>query len=217
MKQTQIAIDGPAGAGKSTVAKLLSKQLNFIYIDTGAMYRAITLKAIELKINLEDESKFTFIDNTRFEFIDSKLYMDGLDVSEEIRTSEVAKNVSLVSSHLLVREKLVKMQQIMAENLNVVMDGRDIGYVVLPNAKYKYYITASIKERAKRRHLDNLDRGIKSDLSKIEDEIEKRDHFDSNRLHNPLKQAKDAILIDTSDLSITEVVKFIAEKIREDE
>ncbi|PAT01019.1 cytidylate kinase [Candidatus Izimaplasma bacterium ZiA1] len=217
MKQTQIAIDGPAGAGKSTVAKLLSKQLNFIYIDTGAMYRAITLKALELNINLEDESKFTFIDNTRFEFINSKLYMDDLDVSEEIRTSEVAKNVSLVSSHLLVREKLVKMQQVMAENLNVVMDGRDIGYVVLPNAKYKYYITASIKERAKRRHLDNLDRGIKSDLSKIEAEIEKRDHFDSNRLHNPLKQAKDAILIDTSDLSITEVVKFIAEKIREDE
>ncbi|MFK5883965.1 MAG: (d)CMP kinase [Candidatus Izemoplasma sp.] len=217
MNYIQIAIDGPAGAGKSTVAKLLSKRLDFIYIDTGAMYRAITLKAINMKVDLNEEDQFDFLEQTSFTYTGSTLLMDGKDISGAIRGNEVSSNVSMVSSHYCVREKLVDIQQQMAKNRSVVMDGRDIGYVVLPDAKYKYYVTASIKERASRRYKDNLNRGIKGDLDAIEKDIERRDYLDQTRAHNPLKPAEDAIIIDTSDLSITQVVEFIAKKIREGE
>ena len=170
MNYIQIAIDGPAGAGKSTIAKLIAEHLNYIYIDSGAMYRAITLKAINLGIDLEDERKYKFVKDTDFRFLNGTLYMDGIDVSHDIRENDVSNNVSLVSSFLSVRKELVLAQQVLADNHNVVMDGRDIGYKVLPNAKYKFYLTASIKKRAERRNIDNIKRNIKSDLEIIEKE-----------------------------------------------
>lgn len=217
MNYIQIAIDGPAGAGKSTIAKHLAKNLNFIYIDTGAMYRAITLKAMNLGIDLDDEREYDFVNETKFEFIDALLYMDDVDVSHEIRKPIISNNVSLVSSYFSVRKSLVEMQQIMAGKNDVVMDGRDIGTNVLPNAEYKFFLTASINKRAERRHIDNLERGIVSDPFKLEIEIERRDYLDTNRIHSPLKVASDAIRIDTSDLNIEQVVMLITNKVREEE
>jgi cytidylate kinase len=217
MPHTQIAIDGPAGAGKSTIAKLVASELGFIYIDTGAMYRAITLKALRLKIDVTDEDAFHFVYETNFSFEDGTLFMDGENVSKAIREDNVSNNVSLVASYISVRKKLVKVQQKLAENKNVVMDGRDIGYHVLPHADYKYYLTASIEKRAERRFYDNLARGIKSDMDTIKEEIKRRDHFDSTREHTPLKKADDAKVIDTSNLAIDQVVKLIIQNVREEE
>ncbi len=143
--------------------------------------------------------------------------MDGIDVSHDIRENEISNNVSLVSSYFFVREELVRAQQDLAKNHNVVMDGRDIGYNVLPDAKHKFYLTASIKKRAHRRNLDNIERNINSNLEVIEKEIERRDFLDTTRKYSPLKAADDAVIIDTSDLSIDQVVKLITEKIMEDE
>jgi len=217
MPHTQIAIDGPAGAGKSTIAKLVASELGFIYIDTGAMYRAITLKALRLKIDLNNEEAFSFIYETNFSFKDGTLFMDGEDVSRAIREDDVSKNVSLVASYISVRKELVNIQQDLADDKDVVMDGRDIGYHVLPNADYKYYLTASIEKRAERRFHDNLSRGIKSDMDTIKEEIRRRDHFDSNREYTPLKKADDAKVIDTSHLAIDEVVGLIIQNVREEE
>ncbi|MCK5388809.1 MAG: (d)CMP kinase [Candidatus Izimaplasma sp.] len=217
MKHIQIAIDGPAGAGKSTIAKLIAKNLNFIYIDTGAMYRAITLKAMDLNVDLHDEKSFDFVKNTKFIFKNGQLHMDGIDVSHKIRETKVSNHVSLVSSYFSVRQNLVKMQHSMANSHSVVMDGRDIGYKVLPNADYKFFLTASIKQRAKRRHLDNLERKIASDIFTIEIEIERRDYLDTTREHSPLKAADDAIMVDTSELNIEQVVKLITQRVREEE
>ncbi len=215
MKYIQIAVDGPAGAGKSTIAKLLAKELNYTYIDTGAMYRAITLKAIEKKIDINIETEFDFIYKTNFKFKKDSLFMDGINVSQRVRNNDVSNNVSKVSSYLSVREKLVSIQQLMAKNENVVMDGRDIGYKVLPNANFKFFLTASIDERAERRHKDNLERDIKSDIKLLRTEIARRDYLDTTRLHSPLKPADDAIIIDTSHLTIDEVVSLITLRIRE--
>jgi len=217
MNHIQIAIDGPAGAGKSTIAKLIAKKLNYIYIDTGAMYRAITLKAMNLNIDLNDENSFNFVKKTKFKFINTLLFMDGVNVSKEIRETKVSNHVSLVSSHLSVRTNLVKMQQKMAKKHSVVMDGRDIGYKVLPNADFKFFLTASIKKRAERRYLDNLERKIESNLFTIEIEIERRDYLDTTRIHSPLKPADDAIEIDTSHLTIDEVVALIIKTVREED
>jgi len=217
MNYIQIAIDGPAGAGKSTIAKLVAKELNYTYVDTGAMYRAITLKAMKLGINLDDELAYNFITDTSFEYKAHLLYMDGVDISKEIRETDVSNNVSLVSSFYSVRKQLVIFQKSFALDNNIVMDGRDIGYKVLPNAKYKFYLTATIKKRALRRHLDNLERNIKSDISVIEKEIKRRDYLDTSREHSPLKPAVDAMMLDTSDLSIKQVVSIITKKVREEE
>ncbi|KFZ27112.1 MAG: Cytidylate kinase [Candidatus Izimaplasma bacterium HR2] len=217
MNLIQIAIDGPAGAGKSTIAKLIAEHLNYIYIDSGAMYRAITLKAINLGIDLEDERKYDFVKETEFTFLNGTLFMDGIDVSHDIRENNVSNNVSLVSSYYFVREELVRSQQELAKNHNVVMDGRDIGYKVLPDAKYKFYLTASIVKRAERRFLDNNERKIESDLKGLEREIRRRDFLDTTRKHSPLKAADDAVIIDTSELAINQVVKLITDKIMEDE
>lgn len=214
MKHIQIAIDGPAGAGKSTIAKQIAKDLNFTYIDTGAMYRAITLKALRKKVNLNQEQNFAFVKETNFEFVDGHLYMDQEDVSEQIRTHKVSNNVSLVSSYLSVREECVKIQRSIAETSNVVMDGRDIGYKVLPDADFKFFLTASIEKRAERRYKENISKGIKSDLSILKQKIEERDHYDSTREHSPLKPASDAIMIDTSELTIEQVVETITKRIK---
>jgi|LGOV01.1.fsa_nt_gb cytidylate kinase len=215
MKYIQIAVDGPAGAGKSTIAKLLAKELSYTYIDTGAMYRAITLKAIEKNIDINIETEFDFIYKTNFKFKKENLFMDGINVSQRVRNNDVSNNVSQVSSYLSVREKLVSIQQLMAKNENVVMDGRDIGYKVLPNANFKFFLTASIDERAERRHKDNLEREIKSDINLLRTEIARRDYLDTTRVHSPLKPADDAIIIDTSHLTIDEVVSLITLRIRE--
>ncbi len=217
MPKRQIAIDGPAGAGKSTIAKLVSDLLDYTHIDTGAMYRAITLKAMRLNVDLDDEDAFDFLDQTKFDYKNGVLFMDGKDVSKDIRSREVSNNVSLVSSHALVRRVLVERQQKLARDHDVVMDGRDIGYNVLPKANYKFFLTADVTTRAKRRFLENAKNGIHIPLDDLKQEIITRDDFDSNRKHSPLKAAEDAIVIDTSDMDIEDVVKTIEAKVREED
>ncbi len=212
MKFHAIAIDGPAGAGKSTVAKLLAKRLNFIYIDTGAMYRATTYKALSLEIDIKDPQAFDFLDETVFEFKNGELYMDSVNMTALNRLKEVADNVSLVASHIPVRNKLVKLQQEIAATNNVVMDGRDIGTVVLPKADQKYFLSASVEVRAKRRHQELVGIGMDISLEQLVKDIKRRDQYDSTRDYNPLKQAKDAIYVDTSDKDIKEVADMLYNK-----
>jgi len=212
MSYNALAIDGPAGAGKSTIAKLLAKKLNYIYIDTGAMYRATTYKALSLEVDLEDPEDFDFLDDTEFIFNNGELYMDGVNMTSLNRSKVVADNVSLVASHIPVRNKLVSLQQEIADGNNVVMDGRDIGTVVLKDANLKVFLTATVSVRAKRRYeeLKNIGRNIT--LEDIEEEIKKRDLYDSSREYNPLKIADDAIEIDTSDKDIIQVVDLLYKK-----
>ncbi len=214
MATTQIAIDGPAGAGKSTIAKLVAELFDFTYIDTGAMYRAITLKAMRLNVELNDEDAFDFLNQTSFDYKDGVLFMDGSDVSGFIRSREVSNNVSLVSSHRRVREILVERQRVIAQYKDVVMDGRDIGYNVLPNADHKFFLTANVVTRAKRRFLENAENGIHIPMEDLKNEIIARDDFDTNRAITPLKPADDAVVIDTSDMQIDDVVKTIESIVR---
>ena len=207
-----VAIDGPAGAGKSTVAKTLAKRLGYVYIDTGAMYRATTYKALSLEINLNDPEGFVFFDSTDLEFRNGELYMDSVNMSSLNRLKEVSDNVSLVSSHIPVRNKLVSLQKEIASNNNVVMDGRDIGTVVLKHADLKIFMTASVEVRAKRRYEELVKLGVKTSVRELETDIKRRDNYDSSRAYNPLKQADDALYIDTSDKNIDEVTDFIYKK-----
>lgn len=217
MNYQAIAIDGPAGSGKSTVAKIIAKELGFTYIDTGAMYRAITLKALNLKIkDLGDENNYAFIKDTTLDFVDSKMTMDGIDVSKEIRTEEIVKNVSLVSSLKYVRVALVDLQRQMAKRCNVVMDGRDIGTNVLTDADLKIYLTATVDVRAERRYLEQKEKGISNmTFEEVKADLIRRDTYDSTRKHNPLRKADDAIELDTSGLSIEEVVNKITHLFKE--
>lgn len=206
----QIAIDGPAGAGKSTIAKLVAKELGFLYVDTGAMYRAITLKALKLNIDLQDENSYRFLEETTLDFNQNVIYLDGVDVSKEIRKAVINKNVSLVSSFKYVREKLVAYQKQIAVNHPVVMDGRDIATVVLPNADLKIFLTAKAETRAQRRYLElPQSEKEKTTIEELIADIKRRDHFDSTRTNSPLVKALDAIEIDTSYDSIEEVCKKI--------
>ena len=216
MKYYSIAIDGPAGSGKSTVAKSVARGLGFVYIDTGAMYRAITLKALALDLpNLADESAYKFIEDTKLEFIDEKMYMDSKDVSEAIRTQPVVKNVSLVSSLKYVREILVEKQREMAKCANVVMDGRDIGTNVLKNADLKIFLTASVDIRARRRFYELQDAGSTMTYEDVVQDLIRRDTFDTNRVNNPLRQAEDAIYMDDSDETIEETAQNIMHLFKE--
>ncbi|WP_394232800.1 (d)CMP kinase [Niallia oryzisoli] len=215
-----IAIDGPAAAGKSTVAKRVAENLSYIYIDTGAMYRALTYKAILLEVDLENENELSqLLAETKIDLIPEKggqsIYLNGENVTEEIRTSKVTNSVSIVARHQLVRNELTKRQQILAANGGVVMDGRDIGTHVLPNAEVKVFLLASVEERAKRRHAENLSKGYPSDLMQLQKEIEQRDKLDSEREIAPLKKAVDAIEIDTTSLEIEQVVEKIMELVKE--
>ena len=214
MKIKAIAIDGPAGAGKSTVAKLVARKLNYLYIDTGAMYRAVAWKALKLGISMDDELALTEIANTmKIELhngVDGyHVFGDGKDISEEIRLPEVGKAASPVSAVLGVRIALVKKQQDMAMLGPVVMDGRDIGTKVLPDAAVKIFLTASPEERTKRRVFDFAQKGISLDYKEVLDEINERDKRDSNREHSPLKLADDGVLLDSSDMTIDQVVEAI--------
>ncbi|QNQ80484.1 (d)CMP kinase [Lactobacillus sp. PV034] len=214
----QIAIDGPASAGKSTVAKIVAKNLNFIYIDTGAMYRACTLIAKNGKVDYGDEAKILdLLENSKIEFKngekEQKVFVNGQDVSLTIRTPEITANVSQVSALPGIRKKMVELQREMAGQNNVIMDGRDIGTTVLPHADLKVFLVASVASRAKRRYLDFEEKGINQDLAEIERDIEQRDYKDSHRKISPLKKAADAIELDTTNLTIDEVVKKITELI----
>ncbi|CAI9388077.1 MULTISPECIES: (d)CMP kinase [Bacillaceae] len=219
-KKISIAIDGPAAAGKSTVAKIVAEQLGYIYIDTGAMYRALTYKAINHKLNLEEEENLiNMLNETVIELFPGEqgqlIFLDSKDVTKEIRSSEVTNSVSIVSKHKLVREEMVKRQQMFAVNGGVVMDGRDIGTHVIPTAEVKVFLLASVDERAIRRHKENIEKGYESDLEQLKQEIAARDKLDSEREVAPLKKADDAIEIDTTSLSIHDVVDKIMELTRE--
>jgi len=213
MKKFVIAIDGPAGAGKSTVAKLVAKKLGFLYVDTGAMYRALTLKAINEKIPFSDEKKLIeMARNTSIELQDDtnyKVFLDGKDVSTAIRTEEVSKGTQFIASILPIREILWKMQRDLRERYNIVMEGRDIGSKVFPDAQLKIFLDASVKERAKRRYLQLKEMGIEGDLKMIEKEILERDEKDRKRSISPLVQLPDAVYIDTTGMTIPQVVESI--------
>jgi cytidylate kinase len=214
MKYHSIAIDGPAASGKSTVAKELAKKLEYIYIDTGAMYRATTYKALSIGIDLNNPYAFRFLDTTEFVFKFGELFMDGVNMTVLNRRKAVADNVSLVASHIPVRNKLVMLQQNIAKQNNVVMDGRDIGTVVLKDADIKIFMIASVEVRAKRRHTELQKYGSKQTIDELIEDIKRRDDYDSSREYNPLKQANDAILIDTSEHSIEEVTDLIYNKFK---
>lgn len=214
MNTMTIAIDGPAAAGKSTVAKKVAEKLSFIYVDTGAMYRALTWKALKQGISLEDEDGLArLLSQSDLNLVQSdagqRVILDQRDVSEEIRTAEVTNQVSIVAKHKNVREEMVQRQQELVKDKGVVMDGRDIGTHVLPDAEVKIFMIASVEERAERRHKENLEKGFPSDLKQLKEEIRKRDEIDSNREIAPLVKAEDAIEIDTTSMNIDEVVEGI--------
>ena len=220
MGHFNIAIDGPAGAGKSTIAKLAASKLGFVYIDTGAMYRAMALHFLRLGIKAEDERAVAEacrdVDITiRYEDGAQQVILNGENVSGLIRTEAVGNMASASSGYISVREKLVKLQKQLAKRENVVMDGRDIGTCVLPDAPVKIYLTASVKVRAMRRYNALQEKGKASSLTVIEQDIEDRDYRDMQREHSPLKQAEDAILVDSSQMTVDEVANAIINLARE--
>ena len=219
---SSIAIDGPAGAGKSSIAKALSKRLGYIYIDTGAMYRAVALFFVENNVSNGADSRIeSLLDkleiSIKYEDGAQKVILNGEDVTGKLRLEEIGKMASKFSAIGSVREKLVALQRKLAQKENVVMDGRDIGTVVLPNADLKIYLSASSKVRAKRRYLELLEKGHTDlDINEIEDEIIKRDEADMNRRISPLKQADDAYYLDSSDMTLEEVVSKILSMVKEE-
>ena len=217
-----IAIDGPAGSGKSTTAKFVAEKLGFIHINTGAMYRGITLKCIQGDITMKNSSQLNhLLTNTKFKFAKeggSALVMDGVDISAEITSAQVTDFVSYVSTISAVREKLVQYQRDMAEGIDVVLEGRDIGTVVFPDAEFKFFLIADIRERARRRKQEMETMGEIVSLAELTTELEERDRKDSTRAHSPLKKAEDAVEIDTTGLSIAEqgnrIVKIVNKSIK---
>jgi len=213
MKKIVVAIDGPAGAGKSTVSQIAADKLRFTYIDTGAMYRAVAWKTLQQKQEVTDElivSSLADIDiNLVFENRKTRVFVNNKEVTDEIRTPEINKIVSKVAALVPVREKLTELQRKMGENGNVLMDGRDIGTFVFPNADIKIFLTASVEERARRRYEELKAKGFDVDIKEIEKDIALRDKLDSERKMAPLKKADDAVLLDTTGMSIDEVVAKI--------
>ncbi len=217
MKKIVIAIDGPAASGKSTTAKLTAEKLNYLHIDTGAMYRALTLKVIENNVDPEDEtSVYDTVKNCVIEFDRNKnamlVFLDGKNVTEAIRNREVTRNVSAVSSYKKVRQLMVNEQRRLSEGGGVVLEGRDIGTVVIPNADLKIFMVASVEERVKRRQKELAEKGTNVDYDKLVKDIIDRDTKDSKRTESPLRKADDAIILDTSNLTINQQVDFIVDK-----
>ena len=206
----RIAIDGPGGAGKSTIAKMVAEKMNMEYIDTGAMYRAIGWMFSKNNVNTEDSAEVQDVLNrTAIDFDNGKIFLNGEDISGEIRTPEISKAASVCSKLPEVRSKLVALQREIAEGKSVIMDGRDIGTNVLPNAEVKIFLTADPMVRAKRRYDQLLESGKEADLNSIFEDIKERDYQDTHRELNPLQQAEDAVLLDTSDMTINQVLDEI--------
>lgn len=217
MNQLVVAIDGPAAAGKSTVAKKVAKILNCVYIDTGAMYRAITYHALENNVNPEsEEDVVSLLPSINIVLKPSgKIYLNDVEITDKIRSPLVSANVSYVASYKAIRLHLVDLQRQMATSNSVVMDGRDIGTYVLPDANVKIFQVASVETRAKRRYKENLARGIKCTQDEIEADLRKRDYIDSTRTFAPLKPADDSITLDTSDMTIEEAVQAVIRIVKE--
>ena len=216
MKKLVVAIDGPAAAGKSTVAKMVAKKIGATYIDTGAMYRAVTYFALSQNIDPKDESAVvSLLPKLKLDIKeDERIFLNGTDVTKQIRSIEVNDNVSYVASYKDIRLALVDIQRKMSESISVVMDGRDIGTYVLPNADIKIFQVAYVGTRALRRYKENISKGIQCELEDIEIGLKKRDHIDSTRTFAPLKPADDSIVLDTSNLSIEEAVDAVIEIIK---
>lgn len=211
-----IAIDGPSASGKSTIAKELCKELNYKHLDTGAMYRCVALKVKRTDIDYDDEEEMKkLLESINIDFTpEGAVLLDGEDVSREIRTDEISMLASTVSAKPIVRKHLVKIQQQIAKDKGYVMDGRDIGTVVLPDAEVKIFLVASVETRAQRRFLENKQRGIECNLRELKQEIVERDYQDTHRKHSPLRKAKDAIEIDTSNMNIDEVLDAVLNIVR---
>lgn len=224
MKHYSIAIDGPAASGKSTAAKIISKRLHFLYVDTGAMYRAVTLLMLEKGLDTKnrEQAKAVLDECDIKEDREGRIFLNGKDVTQRVRMSDVSHEVSYACAHKEVREKLVEIQREMAKTDNVIMDGRDIGTVVLKDATLKVYQIASSYARAVRRQKENVEKGISNaSVEEIQQEIERRDYIDSHRENSPLMKAHDAIELDTSDLTIEEevnaIISLFRKKIGEEE
>jgi len=215
-KTVRIAIDGPGGAGKSTIAMAVAKALQIDYIDTGSMYRAVALKILNEGIDLADESALgEMLDRTDIDFSKGNIYLDGEAINDKIRTPEISTMASACSALPIVRQKLVALQRKMGESKSIIMDGRDIGTNVLPQAEYKFFLTASPEERARRRTLELQEKGQDVSYKDVLADIEKRDFQDSNRALNPLKQAEDAILVNTTGIPLDESIQIILSHINE--
>lgn len=218
MNHYSIAIDGPAASGKSTAAKIIARRLGFLYVDTGAMYRAFTLHMLDMGLDTKSPlDAHKALEDCRIrEDREGHVYLNGQDVTKDVRSERVSSEVSYACAHSEVRKRMVELQQEMARGENVIMDGRDIGTVVLPSATLKIYQVASSLARAQRRQKENVEKGISTaSVEEIQKEIEKRDYIDSHRENSPLRQAEDAILLDTSNLSIEEEVSAIVNLFKE--
>lgn len=214
MKNLIVAIDGPAGSGKSTIAKLVAKKFNFTYIDTGAMYRMITLYLLENKISFDNLDKIQKILNEiNLDMKEDKFFLNNTDVSLKIREEIINENVSNVASIKAVRENLVNLQRKIASDKNVILDGRDIGTVVFPNAQVKIFLVASAEERARRRYNEFMEKNVEITYDEVLKSLKERDHLDSTRKESPLVKASDALELDTTNLKIDEVVNFISNEI----
>jgi len=211
----RVAIDGPGGAGKSTIAKTVAKRLNIDYIDTGAMYRAVGYKMKLCGISEDDEEALKkMLDDTDIDFRDGSIFLDGKTVNDEIRTSEISQMASRCSALPMVREKLVDIQRSMGERKSVIMDGRDIGTNVMKDAEYKFFLTATPQERASRRYRELVQKGEETSLEEVLEDIMQRDHNDMTRKLNPLRKADDAVEIDSTELFIEEVIERILKEIK---
>ena len=215
MENLVIAIDGPAGAGKSTISKLIAKNLGINYIDTGAMYRAITYKCIKEDIDVNDIQRVVDLcSRTDVDFVDNYIYLDGQRLNEEIRTLQVSSRVSDVAKIPQVREFLLEKQREIGKRSDVILDGRDVGTHIFPDAKYKFFLNASAQERGRRRYQELIDKGQSVVLEEIIEDIKKRDYIDSTRKVAPLVKADDAIEVDTTSMTIDQVVTYISDMVR---
>ena len=214
MKNLIVAIDGPAGSGKSTIAKLLAKKYNLTYIDTGAMYRMITLYLLENNIDISDLKEVERVLNTvNLDMQGDKFYLDNIDVSTKIREKRINDNVSKVASIKIVRSNLVDLQRKISNNKDVILDGRDVGTVIFPNAQVKIFLIASPEERARRRYNEFLEKKTEITYDEVLKSIKERDHIDSTRDESPFVKADDAIELDSTNLTIEDVINFISKEI----